>query len=69
MPKMIDFSSVEYGRDIPVVTFGRQNEVQKVERRADISFLVVEAGYASLLLHMITFLRRKLLIRLAALFF
>jgi hypothetical protein len=66
---MIDFSIVENSRDIPVVTFWRQNEFQKLERRTEISLLVVEVGYASLLLHMISFLRRKLLIRLAAFFY
>jgi hypothetical protein len=69
MPMMIDLSSVEYSRDVPMVTFCRQNEFQKVVRRADISLLVVDAGHASLFLHMISFFRRKLLIRLAALLF
>ena len=46
MPKMLDLSSAEYGRDIPMVAFWRQNEFQKVERRADIDLLVVDAAYA-----------------------
>ena len=67
-PSMIDPIVSKNCRDIPVVTFGRQNEFQKVERRADINRLAVDAGYASLLLHD-TLPAPQLLIRLAAFFY
>jgi hypothetical protein len=68
VPEVTYFLVVEDRSNVPMVAFGRQNEFQKVERRIDISLLAVDAGCASLLLHVIAFLRRKLLIRLAAIF-